>query len=152
VASRRPILDVFAVFIERRRADTVHFTARQSGFEHVARVNGALGGARADDGVKLVDKDDDLAVGARISCMMRFMRSSNSPRYLVPATTLAKSSAMTLSNNGSGTSRVTMRCAKPSTMAVLPTPGSPTRTGYSCCGGKGLDGAVNLLVAANDGV
>ena len=29
----------------------------------------------------------------------------------------------------SGTSPATMRCAKPSTMAVLPTPGSPIKTG-----------------------
>ena len=59
-----------------------------------------------------------------------FRRSSNSPRNLAPA----KSEAMSKDNtrlpfNESGTSPATMRCAKPSTMAVLPTPGSPINTG-----------------------
>ena len=36
---------------------------------------------------------------------------------------------MRLSRNTSGTSPLTMRCANPSAMAVLPTPGSPIRTG-----------------------
>src|SRR3989304_3320084 len=36
---------------------------------------------------------------------------------------------MRLSFSPSGTSWRTMRCASPSTMAVLPTPGSPMRTG-----------------------
>ncbi|KQY89544.1 hypothetical protein ASD25_02885 [Brevundimonas sp. Root1423] len=35
----------------------------------------------------------------------------------------------TLSRRDSGTSPLTMRRARPSTMAVLPTPGSPIRTG-----------------------
>jgi len=57
-------------------------------------------------------------------------RSSNSPRYLAPAINAAISSDNTrLSFNPSGTSPLTMRCAKPSTMAVLPTPGSPISTG-----------------------
>ena len=34
-----------------------------------------------------------------------------------------------LSSNDSGTSFRTIRCAKPSTIAVLPTPGSPINTG-----------------------
>ena len=36
---------------------------------------------------------------------------------------------MRLSSRLSGTSSATMRWAKPSTIAVLPTPGSPIRTG-----------------------
>src|SRR5881296_2491895 len=39
------------------------------------------------------------------------------------------SSKMRLSLRPSGTSPRTMRCARPSTIAVLPTPGSPMRTG-----------------------
>src|SRR5258706_65883 len=55
-----------------------------------------------------------------ISFMMAFMRASNWPRYLVPATRAPKSSATTrLSNNSCGTSRLIMRWAKPSTIAVL---------------------------------
>ncbi len=59
-----------------------------------------------------------------------FSRSSNSPRYLAPASRPAMSSDSTfLSFRLSGTSPLTMRCARPSTMAVLPTPGSPISTG-----------------------
>ena len=57
-------------------------------------------------------------------------RSSNSPRNFVPATSAPMSRAMTLrSFRLSGTSPETIRCASPSTIAVLPTPGSPIRTG-----------------------
>ena len=59
-----------------------------------------------------------------------FKRSSNSPRYLAPASKAAISSDKTfLPLSDSGTSPFTIRCAKPSTIAVLPTPGSPMRTG-----------------------
>jgi hypothetical protein len=59
-----------------------------------------------------------------------FRRSSNSPRYFAPAIRLPMSSDSSfLSFRLSGTSPLTMRRARPSTMAVLPTPGSPIRTG-----------------------
>ena len=59
-----------------------------------------------------------------------FRRSSNSPRYLAPASSAAMSSDSTrLPLSDSGTSPATMRWARPSTMAVLPTPGSPISTG-----------------------
>ena len=59
-----------------------------------------------------------------------FSRSSNSPRYFAPASSSAMSSTSTrLSLSESGTSPATMRCARPSTIAVLPTPGSPISTG-----------------------
>ena len=59
-----------------------------------------------------------------------FSRSSNSPRYFVPAIIRARSSCtICLSCSDGGTSPATMRCARPSTMAVLPTPGSPMSTG-----------------------
>ena len=64
------------------------------------------------------------------SSMVFLMRSSNSPRYLVPATMPDRSSDRTfLSSSSSGTSAAAMRWARPSAMAVLPTPGSPIRTG-----------------------
>ena len=37
------------------------------------------------------------------------------------------------SANTSGTSPITMRRARPSAMAVLPTPGSPTKSGLFFC-------------------
>ena len=59
-----------------------------------------------------------------------FKRSSNSPRYFAPATSDPISSEkIVLSFRESGTSPLTIRCASPSTTAVLPTPGSPMSTG-----------------------
>ena len=59
-----------------------------------------------------------------------FSRSSNSPRYLAPAMSAPRSRAITrLFFSDSGTSPETMRWARPSTIAVLPTPGSPMSTG-----------------------
>ena len=65
-----------------------------------------------------------------ISLRTALSRSSNSPRNLAPAMSAPRSSAMTrLSLRPSGTSPRTIRWARPSTMAVLPTPGSPISTG-----------------------
>ena len=65
-----------------------------------------------------------------ISLSTALRRSSNSPRYFVPATKLAISSEIKrLFFKPSGTSPSAIRRANPSTMAVLPTPGSPIRTG-----------------------
>lgn len=58
------------------------------------------------------------------------IRSSNCPRYLVPATTAVISRAITrLSNKIRDTFFSTIRNASPSTMADLPTPGSPIKIG-----------------------
>ena len=65
-----------------------------------------------------------------ISLSTALSRSSNSPRYLAPATIEEMSRLTTrLSLSDSGTSPSTMRRARPSTAAVLPTPGSPMSTG-----------------------
>ena len=65
-----------------------------------------------------------------ISFKSIFTLSSNSPRYLVPAIIAPKSRLITsLSFKLSGTSPLTILWAKPSTIAVLPTPGSPIKTG-----------------------
>ena len=65
-----------------------------------------------------------------MSVSTAFNRSSNSPRYFAPASSNAMSrTSSRLPLSDSGTSSLTMRCARPSTMAVLPTPGSPISTG-----------------------
>ena len=65
-----------------------------------------------------------------ISLSTALSRSSNSPRNLVPATSAPRSSAISRRFcRDSGTSPETIRCASPSTMAVLPTPGSPIKHG-----------------------
>ena len=54
----------------------------------------ALGGAGADDRVQLVDEQDDAAVGlVDLWASTAFSRSSNSPRYLEPASSDPTSSA-----------------------------------------------------------
>ena len=64
------------------------------------------------------------------SCSTAFSRSSNSPRYLAPAISEPRSSDSSfLSFRLSGTSPLRIRSARPSTIAVLPTPGSPISTG-----------------------
>ena len=65
-----------------------------------------------------------------ISSTTFFRRSSNSPRYFVPATSEPMSSvSRRFPCSVSGTSPEEMCCANPSTTAVLPTPGSPINTG-----------------------
>ena len=64
------------------------------------------------------------------SLITDFNRSSNSPLYFAPATSAPMSSEKScLFFKFSGTSPRKMRCARPSTMAVLPVPGSPIRIG-----------------------
>ena len=59
---RRVLLDVLAVLVERRRADAAQLAAREHRLEQVRRVDRALGRARADDRVQLVDEEDDPAL------------------------------------------------------------------------------------------
>ena len=70
---------------------------------------------------------------ALTSAMTDFRRFSNSPRTPAPAWSRARSRTRrdTL-RRGGGTSPATIRRARPSTTAVLPTPASPVRIGLFC--------------------
>ena len=71
-----------------------------------------------------------IRLSLRTICKISFMRSSNSPRYLAPATSMPSSSEKTIFRcRKSGTSPLIIFCAKPSAIAVLPTPASPIITG-----------------------
>ncbi|MNQ62341.1 hypothetical protein D3C85_766830 [compost metagenome] len=59
----RVLLDVLAVFIQRGGADAVQLAARQSGLQEVGGVHGPVALAGADQGVHLVDEEDDAALG-----------------------------------------------------------------------------------------
>ena len=59
---RRVLLDVLAVLVERGRTDAVQLAARQHRLEEVARVHAALGLARADYRVQLIDEKDNTAL------------------------------------------------------------------------------------------
>ena len=60
---RRVFLDMLAVLVQRGRAHAAQLAPRQRRLEHVGRVHRAFGGARAHQGVQLVDEADDLAAG-----------------------------------------------------------------------------------------
>jgi hypothetical protein len=57
---RGVLLDILAVFVERGRADALQLAAAEGGLEDVGGVHRALGGAGTDDGVQLVDEEDDV--------------------------------------------------------------------------------------------
>ena len=64
------------------------------------------------------------------SLMSALMRSSNCPRYFVPATMDVMSRLTSRLPKSTGdVRRRAMSCASPSTMALFPTPGSPMRMG-----------------------
>ena len=58
---RRVLLDVLAVFVQRRRANAMQFAAGQHRLEQVARVHRALGLSRAHHRMQLVDEQNDLS-------------------------------------------------------------------------------------------
>ena len=62
----RVALDVLAVLVERRRADALELAAGQRRLEDVGRVDGALGRARADERVQLVDEQDGVVRVAQL--------------------------------------------------------------------------------------
>src|SRR5205807_1004906 len=55
------LLDVFSIFVQRSGADGTQLSARKRRFQHVGSVNSAFGGARADQRMQFVDKENDLA-------------------------------------------------------------------------------------------
>ena len=59
---RGVLLDILVVLVQRGGADAVQLTAGQHRLEQVARIHGAVGLARAHDGVQLIDEEDDLAL------------------------------------------------------------------------------------------
>ena len=60
---RRVLFDIFAVLIQRCRADAVQLAPRQRGFDQVGCIHCAFGFPGTDQGVHLVDEKDDLARG-----------------------------------------------------------------------------------------
>ena len=76
--------------------------------------------------IKRIIRPFDLLTSLRTALIL----SSNSPLYLAPAIKEPRSSSkIVLSFKEEGTSPLNILHAKPSAIAVLPTPGSPIRTG-----------------------
>ena len=59
----RVLFHIFAVFIQRGRADAMQLTPGKRGLDQVGGIHRAVGFAGADKGVHLVDEKDDLAFG-----------------------------------------------------------------------------------------
>ena len=56
------LLDVLAILRQCRRADNAQLASAQRRLDDVRRVHRSLGAARSDDGVQLIDEQDDTAV------------------------------------------------------------------------------------------
>ena len=129
---RRVLLDVLLVLVQRRRADEVELAAGERRLERVGDVEPAFAAALAgaDDGVDLVDEqhhavllgrdllEDLLDPFLELAAVLR-ARHHGVDRQLDEALVAERLRH----------SPATMRWASPSTIAVLPTPGSPISTG-----------------------
>ncbi len=124
------LLDVLAVLVQGRGADAVQLAPREERLEHVGGVH-RPSAAPAPTTVCSSSMNRMIWPSEAVTSLSTALRrSSNSPRYLAPATMDPRSRATTrFSLRPSGTSPRTMRWASPSAMAVLPTPGSPMSTG-----------------------
>ena len=56
----RVLLNIFPILVERGCPDALQLTARKRRLENIGRVHGTLGGTGADDGVELVNEEDDV--------------------------------------------------------------------------------------------
>jgi hypothetical protein len=127
---RRVLFDVLAVLVQRGGADAVQLAAGQGRLEHVARIHGALGLAGADHGVNLVDEQDDpaLLLGELVENRLESLLEITAKlRAGEQCTQVQRQDALV--PQPLGTSPLITRWARPSTIAVLPTPGSPMSTG-----------------------
>ncbi len=120
--SRRPSFSMYLRYSSSVVAPMHWISPRaRAGFNHVGGVDGAF---RAAGPTKVCSSSMNRIVffARRTSFITALMRSSNWPRYFVPATIIARSSTtMRRSRSSSGTSPDTIDWASPSTIAVLPT-------------------------------
>ena len=127
---RGVLLDVLAVLVERGRADAAQLAAGEHRLEQVGGVHRALGRAGADDRVQLVDEEDDLALAAWTS-----VQDGLEPLLELAAVLRAGDQRADVERDHAAVAQRLGDVAlddplcEPSTIAVLPTPGSPIRTG-----------------------
>ncbi len=130
---RRILLDVLAVFRPGRGGDGAQRSARQRGLQQVGGVAGAGRAAGADQGMGLVDEQDDRGrrtlhlVDHRAQSLLELAFHGCAGLHQAD---VERAEPDVLS--GGGTSPAAMRWANPSTTAVLPTPASPVRIGLFC--------------------
>ena len=122
-------LEVLAVLVERRRADRLQLAAGERRLEDRGRVDRALGRARADEVMELVDEQDDVAplhdlLHDLLQALLELaavLRAGDERREV------ERVDLLVLQQLGHLVRRDAR--ARPSTTAVLPTPGSPISTG-----------------------
>src|SRR5204863_7502028 len=56
------LLNMFAVLVQGGCADTTQLTTRQGWLDHISRTNGTLGSTSTNNGMELVDEDDDIRI------------------------------------------------------------------------------------------
>ena len=128
---RRVLLDVLAVLVERGGADRAQLAAREHRLQQVRGVDRALRRAGADDRVQLVDEEDDLARG-----LLDLVEDGLEPVLELAAVLRAGDERADVERDDLAVAQRLgdvavdrSRWARPSAIAVLPTPGSPMRTG-----------------------
>ena len=148
---RRVLLDVLAILVERGRADARSSPRASIGLSRLAASIAPSASPAPTIVCSSSMKRMIRPSASAISLSTALSRSSNSPRNLVPATSAPMSSAISRrSCRLSGTSPETIRWASPSTIAVLPTPGSPISTGLFLVRRlEDLDHPADLVVAAD---
>ncbi len=131
---RGVLLEIFLVFGPGRRRDRAQLAARQRRLQQVGGVVLARRRAGADDGVRLVDEEDDRPrarldlLDDRFEPVLEFAAAPPRP----PATGRDRACARRRRAAPAARRPAAMRSAKPSTTAVLPTPASPVRIGLFC--------------------
>ena len=76
---RAVFFDIFAIFVERGRPDTLYFTAGQGRFQDIRGVYGPFGATGPDKGMQFVDKQDYIFSSAYL------VHNSLDPLFELPA-------------------------------------------------------------------
>ena len=126
---RGVLLEVLAVLVERGGADRLQLAAGEHRLEDAGRVDRALGRARTHERVQLVDEQDDVA--ARADLLQHLLQALLEVAAVAgPGHQRAEVERVELAPvERLGHVALDDVDARPSTIAVLPTPGSPMSTG-----------------------
>ena len=130
-ANQRAVLfEILPIFLVGRRADAAQHALRERRLQEVRGVHRAAGrGAGANHGVDFVDEQD------RVLVLLDLLHHLLEALLEVAAIARARQQRAHVerkhrrAGSTSGTAPLMILCARPSAIAVLPTPGSPTSSG-----------------------
>ena len=127
---RGVLLEVLAVLVERGGADGLEFATGEHRLEDRRSVDGALGGTGTHEGVDLVDEQDDVAAGLDLlEHLLQALLEVTAVAAAGDECAEVEGVELLVAERCRGSSFDTIFWARPSTIAVLPTPGSPMSTG-----------------------